>query len=144
MIADREEKGEEPPFTPVVPPPDPAVAENGAVLAPAQQSVTNLSPRNESVLLPQERRPPAPTASGRATGTAEGQPGKTNGKQRAPATATRPGVSGSESLPDDVGFLERGVKRDVDGPCGTATEGDQRAARRGAAGADFSREGSLT
>lgn len=164
MIANGEEKGEDPPFAPGAPPSDPPGVENGAALAPpSQAAVPNISPRNENVpiipMLPaastQEQHPSAATASARpapAGPTAEAQRGRTNGKQRAPFLAARPGVSEAESSSDDVGFLGwdgKGEGRDVDGQCGGTPfaegEGDeQHAARLGAAGAGVSQEYSPT
>ena len=157
MIANGDEKGEDPPFALGAPTSDPPGVENGAALAPSQ-AVPNISPRNENVpilpMLPastQERHPSDATASARpapAGTTTEAQRGRTNGKQRAPVLAARPGVSGAESSSDDVGFLGGDGKegRDVDGQCGGTpfAEGEQHAARLGAAGAGVSQEFSPT
>lgn len=157
MIANGEEKGEDPPpFAPgAPPPPDPSGVENGAALAPSQNAVPNISPRSENVpILPaplptsstQEHRPSASAASARPAGTTEAQRGRTNGKQRAPILATRPDVSGPESSSDDVGGDGK-EGRDVDaGQCDTPVRGgeQQHASRLGATGAGVSQEFSPT
>lgn len=119
LLPDGEEKGADPPFTPVAS----TAAENGAagLAAPSEQHLP-VSARSANVPQLHSRSLPREAST-------EVQPGRTNGKQR-PATAARPRVAGSEPSTDNVG-LDGNVKddgRDVDGKSSTATEGNRAAA----------------
>lgn len=152
MIAGSEAKGEDTPLHSVQPPSDVAVGQNGAGAAPSQQAVPSTTTRSSGGIpsgenaSPQDR-PSSASASSRTAADTDDQPNRTNGKQRASAAEARSGVSRAESSSGGVG-LEGNVTEGRSGvpglSHGTSAEGEHCAARRGAAGAEVSRESSLT
>lgn len=119
LLPNSEGKQADPPFTPV------------ASTSTENEAAGLAAPSEQHLPVPAARSANAPQQHSRAVpreASTEVQPSRTNGKQR-PATAARPGVSGSEPSIDNVG-LERNVKddgRDVDGKSSTA-EGSRAAA----------------
>ena len=144
LIAGGEEKGEEPTFSPIHSPSEAGDGQIGAGVTPAQQALPSSISAGENANL-QDGREPAATSSKEAI-AADDEPDATNGKQRASVTPARPVASREESSSDEV-HLDGSVKEESD-PTEqyhrVAVEGEQRASRGGAAGADTSQGSGLT